>query len=202
MSSDSIVQPYRRGVLFTLVGPSGVGKTTVLRHMEDRLGAQCAPKYTTRPSRNTEADARDFVFCDAARFPATRILRFESYGHWFGIQLQEIDRSLDCGVCHVIVAGDSDVARRLSEIYGDQMVSIFIFCELSVLRARSFGVGSDRVDRWSRVCNEVEAIYEQFGTVQFVVNNSGSIEDTLMQVDRVWNWVTSAQVGLREVTHG
>ena len=65
--------------------------------MEKAFGAESAPKYTTRPSRRTHEDERDFIFCDPDKFPSEGVLRFRSYGHLFGIQLEPINRSLEDG---------------------------------------------------------------------------------------------------------
>src|SRR5438132_468919 len=79
--------------LFVLIGPSGTGKSTILRCIAESIGAESAPKYTTRPSRHTTEDARDFIFCSREEFPTQGILAFESYGQLFGIQLEQIDNS-------------------------------------------------------------------------------------------------------------
>src|SRR5947209_5203622 len=122
--------------LFVLFGPSGVGKSTILRYFESRLGAESAPKYTTRPSRNTEEDAQDFIYCSSDNFPTEAILVFESYGHMFGIQLDAIAESFRKGKSHVIIVGQSDDVKKLLSIYGDKVVVIFVFCDIPILRDR------------------------------------------------------------------
>jgi guanylate kinase len=179
--------------LFVLIGPSGVGKSTILRYLESRFGVESSPKYTTRPSRNTEEDARDFIHCTHSNFPTNNILVFESYGHLFGIQLNSIAESFRKGKAHVTIVGSSDTVLQLSAIYGDKVVVMFIFCDFMVLRDRIMA-SSDvlRTDRWVAICNEIDNIYHQLKCVDFVVNNSKSIDETFRQIDTIINRLTLA----------
>ncbi len=172
--------------LFVLMGPSGVGKSTILRYVKDKTGAESAPKYTTRPSLNTEEDAQDFIFCDREDFPDTGILRFESYGEWFGTQLDEITKSMKKGRSHVTTVGDCSVVSELSSIYNNDLVPIFVFCDASVLKSRVLSDPSlHRAQRWPQISSEMARIYDQIGCVEFVINNSGSLANTFLQVDRL-----------------
>ncbi len=175
-----------RGYFFVLTGPSGTGKSSILHYMEQILGAQTAPKYTTRPSRHTEEDERDFIFCEPDHFPSEGVLRFPSYGHFFGIQLDAIEKSIQQGKIHVLIVGDYNAVRQLSSIYKDKLVTIFVFCEPKILEERIFkDPSSQRSTRWSLVREELSTIYDQLDCVNFVVNNSGSLEETFSQIHRI-----------------
>lgn len=172
--------------LFMLMGPSCVGKSTILRYIKERIGADSAPKYTTRPSRGTEEDAQDFIFCDRENFPGAGILRFESYGEWFGIQLDQIANSFKNGRSHITIVGDCSVASGLSSIYNVALVAIFVFCDSCVLKSRVFSDPSPhRAERWPQIREEMARMYDQLGCVEFVINNSGSMENTFLQVNRL-----------------
>jgi len=113
-------------------------------------------------------------------------LRFESYGSLFGIQLCKINESFRRGYSHAIVIGDSAVACRLGAIYKHNLVVVFVYCHSAVLKERTFANPvSQRGDRWDRVSRELATIYDELATVHFVVNNSGTAEDTYSQVDRI-----------------
>jgi len=58
----------RKGILFVASGPSGTGKTTLCRLVEDRLGIAHSVSYTTRPPRGTEVNGKDYHFVDETRF--------------------------------------------------------------------------------------------------------------------------------------
>jgi ribose 1,5-bisphosphokinase PhnN len=174
------------GHVFVLTGPSGTGKSSILYYMEEALGAETVPKYTTRPSRNTKEDQRDFIFCKLPDLPKQGLLRFDSYGHAFGIRLDSIESTLHRGRIHAIVVGDYGAVRQLASMYRDQLSTIFVFCESSILKARMLkDPSSQRLDRWLLVQEEIGAIYNQLDCVNLVVDNSGSPDDTFLQVRKI-----------------
>ncbi|MGZ8630732.1 MAG: guanylate kinase [Actinomycetota bacterium] len=60
----------RRGILFVIAGPSGVGKGTLVRAVRSRIpeGVELSTSATTRPRREGEVDGRDYVFVDRLTF--------------------------------------------------------------------------------------------------------------------------------------
>jgi guanylate kinase len=60
----------RRGTLFVLAGPSGVGKGSVIQRLRSRdpEGLALSISATTRPARTGERDGVDYLFVDGARF--------------------------------------------------------------------------------------------------------------------------------------
>jgi guanylate kinase len=73
-------------MLNLIIGPPGVGKSTIIRHLQSKYGWKAIPTYTTRSPRVTDSD-RNFVSADefaqlseAGRFFTTK----ELYGHHYG----------------------------------------------------------------------------------------------------------------------
>jgi len=58
------------GRLVVITGPSGVGKSTIVRRAVERTGAAFSVSATTRPPRPGEADGREYRFVDRATFDA------------------------------------------------------------------------------------------------------------------------------------
>ncbi|MHC4909164.1 MAG: guanylate kinase [Planctomycetota bacterium] len=56
------------GLLFVISGPSGVGKTSIARAVEERLGGRFSVSATTRPKAAGEEDGRDYWFYDDETF--------------------------------------------------------------------------------------------------------------------------------------
>lgn len=186
MNTTRGVRHSRRAYLFVLMGPSGVGKSTVSLYIGETVGAEAAPKYTTRPSRNTEEDRRSFIFCGTDGFPDTGILRFESYGHLFGIQLDEIASSLKRHISHVVIVDNCRVASQLASLYRDDMIPIFVFCQSRVLKRRVLDdLSSGRAKRWPQICREISQVYDHLGCAEFIIDNSGSRQSTLRQIERL-----------------
>jgi guanylate kinase len=110
--------------LVVLSGPSGVGKSTVLRRLVERYPDQLrlSVSATTRSPRPGEKDGVDYFFLDSDEFQRRRqagefLECFEVFGrgHWYGTLLSEVrpspkdPRSV---ILDVDVAG-ADQVRRL-----------------------------------------------------------------------------------------
>jgi len=95
----------RRGTLFVLAGPSGVGKGSVVQRLRSRdpEGLALSISVTTRPARPGELDGVDYRFVDDAVFDAMiagdELLEWaEVYpGRRYGTPAAEAARQLDAG---------------------------------------------------------------------------------------------------------
>jgi guanylate kinase len=121
------------GKLVVVSGPSGVGKTTVMRHVfEDcRLPLVRSVSATTRPPREGEEDGRDYHFLSQEEFDRLRrqgalLECFEVFGHdhWYGTLRSEVAAGLEAGRWVVLVI-DVRGAMAVMEQY-PRALSIFI----------------------------------------------------------------------------
>jgi guanylate kinase len=94
-----VTQDRKIANLIVLSGPSGVGKSTVLRRLlarhADRL--RLSVSATTRPPRPGEADGVDYYFLSDAEFARRRqqgefleCCEVFGRGHWYGTLLEEV----------------------------------------------------------------------------------------------------------------
>ena len=88
-------------VMISIGGPSGAGKTTVVRRMRSRLGdvMMVHPAFTTRPKRNDEAEGVDYYFVNAVSLEQARQDRrytgfVEARGNWYWINPSGLLKSL------------------------------------------------------------------------------------------------------------
>lgn len=120
------------GKLIVISGPSGVGKTTLLKKLFERCPRLVASiSATTRPARRGERDGVDYWFLSDEEFRARRergefLECFEVFGHgyWYGTLLSQVTPSLEAGkwvVLEVDVQGAMAVLAR----YPDA-VTIFV----------------------------------------------------------------------------
>lgn len=131
-AQHDIVTPVKLGKLVVISGPSGVGKSTVVRQVLEHFGRlRLSVSATTRPPRGSEQDGVDYHFLSDAEF-ARRIAGGEflecvevfGRGHWYGTLWSEVRGSLSRGKW-VILEIDVDGAREVLRQY-PEAVTIFI----------------------------------------------------------------------------
>jgi guanylate kinase len=112
--------PRRTGIPFVVSGPSGVGKTTLLRRVLslDR-GLAFGVSHTTRAPRAGERDGEDYRFVDEATFDRGvaegRFLEWAVYqGHRYGTSLEAVEGPTGEGL-DVILEVEVQGARQLRE---------------------------------------------------------------------------------------
>ena len=141
------------GQLVVLSGPSGVGKSTVVREVLARFGERLrlSISATTRPPRQGEQDGVDYYFLTDDQFAGRReagefleCIEVFGRGHWYGTLWSEVRSSLEAGlwvILEIDVEGAQDVLGRFPEA-----VTIFILPgDLAELerRLRSRGTESE-----------------------------------------------------------
>lgn len=116
-----MIKRRRNGQLIVISGPSGVGKSTVIKevmHRRDHLFFSVS--YTTRDPRTGEQDGVNYYFIDEAEFErmiqADELLEYTCYqGHYYGTSQKIIQEKLDAGIDVVLdieVEGGGNVRRK------------------------------------------------------------------------------------------
>jgi guanylate kinase len=122
--------PPDRGLLLVVSGPSGVGKSTLLRHVLDTVpGIAFSVSATTRGPRKGEVDGVQYHFVDDARFAALveedAFLEYASvYGRSYGTLRQPTEDILASGrsvLLDIDVQGAQQVSGRTKDA-----VTVFI----------------------------------------------------------------------------
>ncbi|MBR3569627.1 MAG: guanylate kinase [Oscillibacter sp.] len=120
----------KKGRLFIVSGPSGVGKSTVLRALlAKRENARFSISATTRPMREGEKDGEDYHFVDVQTFrewiAEDDFLEYAEYvGNFYGTPKKFVRAALDAGqdiVLDIEIQGAMQVAERMPDA-----VKIFI----------------------------------------------------------------------------
>ncbi|MEX0867537.1 MAG: guanylate kinase [Pirellulales bacterium] len=121
------------GKLIIVSGPSGAGKTSVLRQVLQRMGERLVVSVsaTTRPPRQGEVDGEDYHFLSPQEFQQKRAAGkflecFEVFGrgYWYGTLKSEVEPRVARGEW-VLLEIDVDGAMSVLEQY-PQAVTIFI----------------------------------------------------------------------------
>lgn len=140
-----------RGELIVLSGPSGTGKSTVIKELlERRPDIYFSVSYTTRAPRAGEVDGVNYNFVDRAEFERMiadgELLEFAEYvGNYYGTSLKVIRDKLEKGIdvlLDIEVQGAAKVRQKCPEA-----VLIFILPpSLEELSRRLHGRNTDTED--------------------------------------------------------
>lgn len=120
----------RKGIIFILSSPSGGGKTTLLRLVEDRLeGLADSISYTTRLRRASEHDGVDYHFLQREEFERRIAEGFFAewarvHDHYYGTGRADLTAIIEGG-SDAIMDIDVQGARQLKSIF-PEAVTIFI----------------------------------------------------------------------------
>lgn len=124
-TSDSAQATPGRGLLVVISGPSGVGKTTIVGRLKNRLGADYSVSATTRPRTAHEVDMVDYHFVDMSTFQEM-VRRGELlehavvYGQCYGTPRAPVERALTAGrtiLLDIDVQGGHQVRQSLPEAF-------------------------------------------------------------------------------------
>lgn len=117
------------GIFYVISGPSGAGKTTILKKiLEDVENLTFSVSYTTRPKRPNEQEGVDYFFVDEAKFK-DMIRRGEFiewalvHGYYYGTSEKFIDSKLKENydiVLDIDVQGAINIMKKFSN-------AVFIF---------------------------------------------------------------------------
>jgi guanylate kinase len=118
-------------LLFTLVGPAGAGKNSLMRTALSRVGSLSQlPTATTRPIRPGEAEGREHYYLTVERFKSLiedgALLEHQIiHGNLYGMLRSTVEQALQSGS---FVIADIDIlgAMRARELFPANAISIFI----------------------------------------------------------------------------
>ena len=147
--------------LITISAPSGAGKTTLCRALQEQADMKFSVSCTTRDQRNYEVHGVDYYFISDAEFKE-RVARNEFaetedvHGCMYGTLKETINFAILAGD---ILLFEVDVKGSMSikELYAEHTMTIFVLPpSLEDLRARLIKRGTDTEDRIAKRLGRLE----------------------------------------------
>ena len=121
----------RKGLLFVLSSPSGAGKTTLGRLLQENENElEISISVTTRPPRPAETDGKDYIFLTPDQFSKMHdegalLESAEVFGHHYGTPRARVEEALARGR-DVLFDVDWQGRQQLADALGEDVVSVFI----------------------------------------------------------------------------
>ncbi len=168
MSEGAPLKPVRQGIPFVISGPSGAGKTSILRRvLECDPGVRFSVSHTTRAPRSGEIEGQDYFFVDEERF--RELVDQDAFLEWADYQsnLYGTSREAVAGPTRegfdLILEVEVQGARQLRE---GGVGAVFVFLippSMDILEQRLRSRGSDDEDvvrkRLERAREELREIH-------------------------------------------
>lgn len=186
----------RKGHLFVVSGPSGVGKTTLIeRFLKEDSSSRFSVSYTTRQQRAKEVDGRDYYFVNQKTFEQMikegYFLEWEKvHGQLYGTPKKEVLHALHQGI-DLFLDIDVNGALRVKEQYANACLIFVEPLSQADLMNRLVLRGEKEIDlRMKRVSEEMGKKY----LFQYSVMND--------KLDKAYNNFTEIIETVRREYHG
>jgi guanylate kinase len=178
--TDKRTRAANPGLLLVISGPSGVGKTTIAREVEGRLGGLFSVSVTTRPKTPGDVEGRDYHFISEQEFAARRdagdLLEWaQVFGtHMYGTPRKPVEEALGAGrlmILEIDVQGGVQVKRRIPDAY---MVFVMPPSDEHLLkRLRGRGRDSEAAiqRRFAEAKREIQTAKASGAYQEFVIND-------------------------------
>ena len=163
-------------LLFVVSGPSGVGKSTLCRHILQGIPEiRLSVSYTTRSPRSGEIDGQEYRFISDAEF-RKKIEEHafaewaEVYGRLYGTPWKELEQEPGSRI-DILLDIDVQGARQVMKTL-QKAVTIFILPpSLETLRTRLAGRGTDSPEEQTRRFQKSQDEMKSYSEYQYTIRN-------------------------------
>ena len=190
----------KKGMMFVLSSPSGVGKTTLTKKLaENNSQFAISVSHTTRKSRSNEIDGKDYHFVTIDEF-TTLVKKNDFYEHanifdnYYGTHKEKVIKLLSQGK-DVLFDIDWQGTQQLKRIKNMNIVTIFILPpNIKVLKDRLLNRHKNEEQLIDKRMNKFNEEISHWNEYNYVVIN----DDLNMCYEKIKNIITSEKKGIRE----
>ena len=190
----------KKGMMFVLSSPSGVGKTTLTKKLaENNSQFAISVSHTTRKPRSNEIDGKDYHFVTIDEF-TTLVKKNDFYEHanifdnYYGTHKEKVIKLLSQGK-DVLFDIDWQGTQQLKRIKNMNIVTIFILPpNIKVLKDRLLNRHKNEEQLIDKRMNKFNEEISHWNEYNYVVIN----DDLNMCYEKIKNIITSEKKGIRE----
>jgi len=182
-------QKSKTGKIVIISGPSGVGKTSVLRKLfsKSKLPLVESVSATTRPQRPGETVGKSYHYLSESEFQKHRqnndfleYCEVFGYGHWYGTLRQPVSTGLEEGNW-IVLEVDVEGAGKVLKTYPDA-ITIFIHPgSIEELERRLRGRGTESEEVLKRRLEVAKHELDASSIYRHIVTNE-SVEQTVNDI--------------------
>ncbi len=182
-----------KGKLVVISGPSGVGKSTIVKEVLSRCGATFSVSATTRPKRKGEVDGKDYNFVSRDEFEKRiadgEMLEWaEVFGEYYGTPAVSVEESVADGKT-VLLDIDVQGGIQVHQKKPDAKFIMIVAPDVDELASRLRGRGSENAEALKRRLNKAQEEIDtarKSGVYEFYVVND-ELEKAIGQVIEIIN---------------
>jgi guanylate kinase len=164
------------GCLFTVVAPSGAGKSSLVAGLLDRdKSIELSVSYTTRPPRAGEVDGREYNFVTRQRFEALLaadefLEHAEVYGNLYGTSREWIESRRASGA-NVLLEIDWQGAHAVKKLFPEMIYVYILPPSIEELQRRLVNRGKDTSEVIQRRLSEAREDLKHVHKADYVIIN-------------------------------
>ena len=166
LKSPEMKNTHRRGMLIVISSPSGAGKTTLVKRLNQwDPSIKISVSATTRPPRQGETDGKEYCFVDRQKFQCmvqsnAFLEHAEVFGHLYGTPNEPIGKAISSGRDFVFDIDWQGGMQIRKSNFAPDTISIFVLPpSISELEQRLRARGKDNdttvMSRMSEACSEI-----------------------------------------------
>jgi guanylate kinase len=176
-------------IVVTVTGPSGGGKTELVKRLVETEDYAKVVSMTTRLERPGEENGVDYYFVSPTKFVDLDLVEHTFFhGSYYGVSVEELDRIFALGKIPVVILDPVGVEswKALEQERGFKLYSVFVTANVDILEHRfkaRMGVAAEEdltrgdQERFKAIAHEA-SLWEDMAEWDTVyVNNSNSIND-------------------------
>ena len=166
----------REGNIFIVSGPSGGGKTTLVRKVLETINnLRFSVSCTTRKPRAGEVDGKDYAFITDEEFGKMvsegRFAEYASvHGHMYGTPLSELENAARSGI-DLILDIDVQGARQIKDRFGSGVYCFVLPSSFEILESRLRERGSEKKGEMEKRLSDARQEMEEIDSYDYIIVN-------------------------------